>query len=269
MGGLSAGRSWPEAVNLSLIGDFELRCAGKVIDIAPNSQRLISFLALQGSSVRRSYVSGTLWVDATDSRASASMRSALWRLPASSRGDIVEVSSTHIWLHPDVQVDLARLTAMAIAVLDHRIAEEKLVEAARELTAFGDNLLPGWYDDWVVVERENFRQLRLHALDQLGDQLLASHRYCDALQVGLASVAAEPLRESAHRLLMRAHLCEGNIAEAIRQYRSFAGLLADELGVRPSATMAALLRQCTGDVAAQPAVQSAEPASAQAAMVFG
>jgi DNA-binding SARP family transcriptional activator len=234
-----------EPVDLSLIGHFELRRGREVIGLAPAAQRLVGFLALQGRVVRRSYVSGTLWADATESRANASMRSALWRLSAAGRGDIVQASSTHVWLRREVRVDRDRVAARAVAVLDRAVPDGELVGAARELAAPGE-LLPGWYDDWVSVERESLRQLRLHALDRVGDEFLASRRYAEALQVGLAAVAAEPLRETAHRLLVRAHLSEGNIAEAIAQYRRFARLLATELGVAPSSTMAALLRECTG-----------------------
>ena len=42
---------------------------------------------------------------------------------------------------------------------------------ARELVSFGDDVLLGWYDDWVIMERERFRQIRLHALDRIGDRL--------------------------------------------------------------------------------------------------
>ncbi len=210
-----------ERITLSLIHDFELRYDGVLVDMAPSSQRLVCFLALQGRPVRRSYVSGTLWPDATESRSNASLRSALWRASSPTRSSLVQVSKTHIWLNPHVDVDLRQVIARAVAVLDGRVAEINLIDVARELCAFGDDMLVGWYDDWVIMERERFRQLRLHALDQLGEQLLLARRYCDALQVGLASVAAEPLRESAHRLLVRTHLCEGNIAEAMRQYRSW------------------------------------------------
>jgi DNA-binding SARP family transcriptional activator len=50
----------------------------------------------------------------------------------------------------------------------------------------------------------------------------------------LAAVACEPLRESTHRAVVRAHLAEGNPAEALRQYRSYRQLLNDELGLPPS-----------------------------------
>jgi DNA-binding SARP family transcriptional activator len=93
------------------------------------------------------------------------------------------------------------------------------------------------------VERERFRQLRLHVLDQIGELLLRAQMYCETVQVGLVAVASEPLRESAQRLLVRAHLCEGNVAEALRQYHSYADLLSRELGVIPSRAMEDLVAE--------------------------
>ena len=62
-----------------------------------------------------------------------------------------------------------------------------------------------------------------------------------AVQAGLAAVAGEPLRESAHRILIEAYLAEGNVAEAIRQYASYRHTLYDELGVEPSPAMSSLM----------------------------
>jgi DNA-binding SARP family transcriptional activator len=50
----------------------------------------------------------------------------------------------------------------------------------------------------------------------------------------LMVVAEEPLRETAQSALIEAHLCEGNVVEARRQFNSFAALLWTELGMRPS-----------------------------------
>lgn len=47
----------------------------------------------------------------------------------------------------------------------------------------------------------------------------------------------EPLRETAFRFLVRIHLAEGNLAEAVRQYRTFARLLEFELAAQPSESM--------------------------------
>lgn len=237
-------------LSLSLIRDFELRCGGAIIDVPPTAQRLIGFLALQGGrQVRRAYVSGTLWLDATEERANASLRTAIWRSPVHGGQALVGASHTHLWLRPDLEIDLHRAAVQARYVLDLPSLDPTAVDLDGELSAFTDDVLVGWYDDWVVAERERFRQLRLHVLDQLGELLLRAHRYSEAVQVGLIAVRSEPLRESAQRLLVRAHLCEGNLAEALRQYRAYSDLLARELQVRPSAAMEDLLAQTLEDAA--------------------
>lgn len=226
------------ALQLNLIMDFEVRCDGEPVPIAPASQRLVCFLAFQPRPVRRTYVSGTLWYDADDRHASSSLRSALWRLQPM---ELVCVSNTHLWLNPCVQVDLRRVIDRAEGVLRSEPDAETVFRVAQELIEVGNDILAGWYEDWVIVERERFRQVRLHAMDRIGELLIQQGRWYDALQVALAAISTEPLRESAHRLLVKIHLQEGNIAEAIHQYRSYAELLRRELNGRPSAAIRELL----------------------------
>jgi DNA-binding SARP family transcriptional activator len=228
-------------ISLSLIRDFELRHDGELIELPPNGQRLVCFLAFQDRPVRRSYVSGTLWFNSDECRASASLRSALWRLPSLAGIDLVGSSHTHIWLGPRVTIDIRQVMERGMAVLTSPHSGSELIDVAREVVSFGDDILVGWYDDWVIMERERFRQIRLHALDRIGDRLVDQGRFYDALQVALAAVRAEPLRESAHRVLIRVHLAEGNVAEAIRQYRSYAELLRRELNASPSPVIQRLL----------------------------
>jgi DNA-binding SARP family transcriptional activator len=230
---------------LSLIQDFELRCGGELVQMSPNSQRLVGFVALHDRPVRRAKVSGTLWLDSTENRAGASLRSALWRIPAPRGMNVLGASSTHVWLNAHMRVDLHDAIARAQSLLGGGTQVDlAALDVARELASFGGDVLPGWYEDWLVMERERFHHLRLQVLDKFGDQLCAHGRFCDALQVGLTAVAAEPLRESAHRLVIRAHLGQGNIAEAIRQYRCYERMLADELGAVPSGAMLALAGSC-------------------------
>ena len=104
------------------------------------------------------------------------------------------------------------------------------------------DLLPDWYDDWVLIERERLRQLRLHALESLAIRRLDAGRYGEAAVAALAAVSIEPLRESAQRVLIRIHLAEGNVGEAVRQYRLYRNLLSDEMGLYPSEQIETLLR---------------------------
>jgi DNA-binding SARP family transcriptional activator len=117
-------------------------------------------------------------------------------------------------------------------------------QAADALLATGqDELLPGWYDDWVLFDRERLRQLRLHALEEAARAYLCSQQYGRALQSAIAAMRAEPLRETPHRLMIEVHLSEGNAYEALRVYHAFHDLVRRELGLSPSPHMQDLLTQ--------------------------
>ena len=91
------------------------------------------------------------------------------------------------------------------------------------------DLLPDWSDEWLVMERESYRQLRLHALERLSETLREMGQHASALMAALSAVRADPLRESAHRQVIAVHLAEGNAAEALWQYHAYRRLLALEV----------------------------------------
>jgi DNA-binding SARP family transcriptional activator len=223
---------------LSLLGGFELRCAGQEVAVARSGQRLLALLALQARPLARLWVAGTLWLDATEERAGASLRSALWRLPQPGGMAVVEASTTHLRLARDLDVDVQELAGRTRALESPAGPADPQLEPS----TLASDLLPDWYEDWVVLERERFRQLRLHALEALCARLTEAGRFGAAVQAGLAAVAGEPLRESAHRTLIQAHLSEGNPGEAVRQYHLYRRLLAGELALEPSAAIRGLVQ---------------------------
>jgi DNA-binding SARP family transcriptional activator len=212
---------------LSLIGGFRLWCGGRSLILPLSAERLLAFLGLQDRAVHRSYVAGILWPESTEERAAANLRSALWRLRL-SRNALVDPTRSHLSLNPGVAIDLRVIADYARMMLrDHRACDRNDIDVAQ----LSRDLLPDWYEDWVVVERERFRQLRLHALETLCARLTAAGRFGEAIESGLAAVAGEPLRESANRVLIQAYLAEGNRAEATRQWVGYKRLLLDELGL--------------------------------------
>lgn len=103
------------------------------------------------------------------------------------------------------------------------------------------DLLPDWADDWLVLDRERLHQLRLHVLETLADRLADDGRFGLALDVALAALRSDTLRESAHRSVIRVHVAEGNIGEARRAYARCCDVLRRELGIAPSAATAGIL----------------------------
>lgn len=218
-------------VELHLLGGFDLRrkrgAATPPVPLA--AQRLLAFLALGERALHRTHVAASLWPDTTEHKARASLRSAVWRL-GTIGGEVLDVTSTHmrlascVWVDARYGVEQARRLADRTADLPHIGLDGFVLKA---------DLLTDWYDDWVLIERERLRQLRLHALEALCTRLADAERYSEAVEAGLGAVAAEPLRESAQRTLIRVHLKEGNRSEALRQYERYRAVLREELGTEP------------------------------------
>jgi DNA-binding SARP family transcriptional activator len=205
------------------------------------AQRLVAHLCLSGRP-RRSAVAGSLWPDVSEEHAHGSLRSALWRLQKVAPG-LVDVSGGSLGLAADVRVDVRELWDWARRVRDPQVG---INEVDMPDTGLRGQLLPGWYDDWVLLERERLHQLRMHAFEAVAKRLTAAGRHGEALEAAYAAVRAEPLRESAHRTVVRVHLAEGNVVEALRAYEQFRTLLDDELGVVPSEQMFQLVTPYIG-----------------------
>lgn len=218
---------------------------GDVVAIPSSAQRVLAFLSLHRGRLGRVFVAGQLWMDATEERAAAALRTALWRL-GEGAGQLVSSEGRSLRINPDVQIDLDDATRMARLILD--TPGEPIPRSCYTSLRDAGELLPDWYDDWIVIERERFCQLRLQALEELCRRRVADGRHAEAAQAGLAAVAIEPLRESAHRALIAAHLAQGNTNDALRQYRICRRLLQRDLAIAPSPALEKLVAHLwTGD----------------------
>ena len=217
------------AVTVHLLGGPWITAGATHRDIPDGGMRLLAFLALDRRPLDRHYVAGSLWPDSGDERAGGCLRTSLWRLRQAGL-DVVECSKVTLRLFADVRVDAEAAAQWAERVLAGRATSDDLATHPDDAL----DLLPGWYDDWVLLHRERLRQRVLHALDESASILSARGDHARAVEAAGAAVAAEPLRESAQRALVRAHLSEGNVIEARRAFRCYEDALRRELGVTPS-----------------------------------
>ena len=135
-----------------------------------------------------------------------------------------------------MDIDVHRLEALADLL---RLGQ--IDPATVDPMTLAGELLPDLSDGWLVFERERLRQISLHALEQLSRRLSSSHHHDLAVLAGLAAVQADPLRETANRVLVEAHLNEGNVVEAVRHFDRFRDLLWRELGVEPDPSFLSLV----------------------------
>lgn len=236
------------APRVTLFDGFSLRLAegtsNRLLEDLPRGvQRLMAQVCLAGRPSRAA-IAGNLWPDVPDEQAHGSLRSTLWRLQKVAPG-LVKVCGDALTLADGVRVDVWELGEWARRVRD---STSCLADVEVPDVGLAGDLLPGWYDDWVLLERERLRQLRMHALEEAAVRLAAAGRYGQALQAAYAAVRAEPLRESAHRAVVSVHLAEGNVVEALRAYDGFRTMIAEELGVQPGGQMARLVRGLRQDL---------------------
>jgi DNA-binding SARP family transcriptional activator len=223
---------------LCLLGGPYVIQQDRRIGVPEGSKRLLAFVALHEGPVDRRHAAGTLWPCGHDDRAAGNLRSSLWRLKGAGI-DIVRADKCALWLDPQTNLDLNAIENWAGRVIDGLAFVEDLRLPTWGASAI--DLLPGWYDDWIIFKRERLRQRLLHAYEALSRLLVQARRYADAIDVALEAVRAEPLRESAHRTLLEAHLAEGNVVEARRIHLEYSRLLLRELGVDPDPALAALV----------------------------
>lgn len=236
--------SQPTAPHLRVLGDFTLTVAASAVPVHPAGQRVLAYLAVRRTSVRRSALAGLLWGDGTGQRAGARLRSTLWRLPRPWDKPLVETGPGRLEIASHVSVDLWDTVDTA-----HQLtttARTGFTADAVTVPSLDTDLLPDWADHWVLPEQENYRQLRLHAVEQLSAALVQKGRYAAALEAALAAVRADPLRESARRQVIAVHLAEGNRADALHEFHSYRRTLSRELGIPPSPAIRTLVRDLLG-----------------------
>lgn len=191
---------------IMLLGDFEMSADGNQLRVPANVERLVFYLVINAVLRLRAKVARMLSMDVPESRAGARLRAALWQREETAPWR-VHRDGCRLFLVPEVIVDPPPALVHA----------RRITDDAQELTVndvgFDDlmfDLLPHWDEEWLIVERERLRRLRVQALETrcvCWQSAVGSPRRFDAC---IAAVATGPLLERAHRTLITAHLPEGN-----------------------------------------------------------
>jgi DNA-binding SARP family transcriptional activator len=224
--------------SIRLLGAFSLSVDHGSVTLPSNAQRVLGFLAVTGLEQRRDSIATNLWPRASPDRAMSNLRTALWRVRRAHPA-IVRARRDSVRLEDGVAVDYDLLTARARQIIAGDGRDESVIGLAPDLLEI--ELLPGWDEEWLLIDRERYRQLRIHALESLSCLLTTKGLFARAIDVACAAIRIEPLHESAHAALIAAHMAEGNRTEAIRHFRSYSRLLADETGLAPSPQLEQLI----------------------------
>ena len=207
-------------------------------EVPEGSKLLLAFVALRRRRVERRKAAGTLWPCGDEGRAAGNLRSALWRLRRAGI-DVLAADKWSLALSADVLVDLHVMDQWVTRLIDGTASGDDLAVSPSWADAL--DLLPGWYDDWVVLEQERWDQLRLYALEAAAEALLCCGQHMLALEASLVAARSELFRESAHRVIIRVYLAEGNWGAAMQHYQDYQRILRRELNLAPTTAMDELM----------------------------
>ncbi|RZL85268.1 MAG: SARP family transcriptional regulator [Rhodococcus sp. (in: high G+C Gram-positive bacteria)] len=221
---------------MRLFGGFELRNGPGAVDVPLSLHRVLAFLALQDRPLPRCYVADTLWPETREEKALANLRTALWRIHR-LHCEIVYATPVELALDPAIRVDARTLHEAARAY-----RRTGTLPAPDTLLEIRGELLPGCWDSWLVFERERLRYEAVELLESTSRACLVRGQVHLASLLSLDAVECDPLRESAHELVIRTSLAAGDRLGAARHARRYAEMLKMELGLPPPSMVSDLLR---------------------------
>jgi len=224
-------------LTIHLLGRFALTLDDEPVELPSRpAQSLLAWLVLHpGIDHRRERLAGLFWPDASKENARNNLRHALWRMRRAIPEAFVETDNLAIrWVNEtDWRLDVTALSA----VPSQTTSADELLPAAQ---AYGGELLPGFYEDWVTLERERLAALYADRMARLLELLLAEQRWRETIDWAEKWIALSSTPEPAYRALMLAHASQGNTAAALAVYARCVEALERELGVPPSAETTAL-----------------------------
>lgn len=246
-------------IAVRLLGQFDIRRDGQPVELPSRpAQSLLAYLLLNaGIEYRREKLAGVIWPEATDDNARTYLRQALWRIRKAIGADYLLADRVTV-----------AFKAGADYWLDVDILEEPLDDGwtagslEKVIDVYQGELLPGFYEDWVVLERERLQNVFEGRISQLLDRLIEEGRWNNILHWGERWIALGHVPEPAYRALMIAHAGLGDLAGMANAYRRCHQALEEDLGVEPSAETRQLYRDlCAGE---KPAVSDSgsEPMAA-------
>lgn len=212
---------------------------------AAKDQELLSYLLIHRNQHHsRETLAGLLWGENSTERSKKYLRQAIWHLqnvlePATPSGEkIVLVEHDWLRLNPTNRpwCDVAEFEeafVRAEGIGGHQL-DEGLAHALKQaVSLYRDDLLAGWYCDWILFERERLQNRYLLILDKLL-RYSSEHREYEAGQsYGEMILRHDPARERAHCQLMNLYYAAGDRTAALRQYDRCVTALKEELGVVP------------------------------------
>ena len=224
-------------LKIRLLGQFNVEAEGQALELPSRpAQSLLAYLVLHaGMAQRREKLAELFWPEAPESNARRNLRHALWRVRKllgicpQTRRDYLSADDLTLMF------DATTTYWLDVAALERKSSDSEPVERLLEIVSlYRGELLPGFYEDWILLERERLQAIFEQKMQQLLDRLVETQRWPELLEWGERWIALGQTPEPAYRALMMAHSALGDRSNMALAYQRCVEALRQELGVEPS-----------------------------------
>ena len=226
-------------LDVTLLGQFAVLLDGRRLAIPTRqAQSLFAYLVLNaGTAHRRERLAGLLWPDSNEENARGNLRHELWRVRKA-----LKLAADDYFLIDDLTIAFNPQSAYTLDVqhLERVSVDSTADDLLAALSVYRGEFLPGFYADWVLVERDRLAALYERTMGRLLELLQQAGRWAEVLEWGRRWIGTGHWPEAAYRALMTAYASSGDMANAVAVYERLTQDLQHELGLDPSEQTQAL-----------------------------
>lgn len=229
-------------LDIRLLGQFAVYLDGAPIQINSRpAQSLLAYLLINaGKAFRREKLAGLFWPEASEENARNNLRQALWRVRKS-----LEIGQP-LLLVDDITVAFNNSAEYNLDVrhLEEPVTGETPLSRLIEIISlYEGELLTGFYDDWIVLERERLNSVFEARMGVLINRLVDGQNWSETIEWSERWIALGGVPEPAYRGLMTAHAARGDLSSMAAAYRRCEGAMRNELGLAPSESTQSLFER--------------------------
>ena len=226
-------------LEVKLLGQFDARRDGVPLAIPSRAaQSLLACLLLTaGTAHRREKLAGLFWPNTLEESARHNLRHELWRVrKAIETGQPGERVESYLLADEfSIAFNANAEYWLDVAVLERARAEGAAAsDLMKALALYRGELLPGFYDEWVVLERERLHAIFEQIMARLIECLVEEQHWKETLEWSERWIALGQTPEPAYRALMIAHSAMGDKSKVASAYQRCVESFRKDLGVEPS-----------------------------------
>jgi len=237
-----------DALYISGLGSLQILLNGQVVEIKRRKAVAILFyLAVEGRSQSREFLSGFFWPEYGQSKAYAYLRRTLWEINTTLGDGWLEVSREWIGISSSayIQTDVTYFQALLRGIQAHDHPNEEPCEQCIEqleaaMRLYRGDFLEGFslsdcpqFDDWQFLHSELMRRMFQEGIQNLVNALEQSSRISQAIPYAQRWLATDNLDERAHRKLITLFAKNDQVHAALRQFEACQTILKKELDLTP------------------------------------